>query len=284
VNISTKEKSTEKDHLRFIILLAVVIMTIIVVVLIKRPDIIKKIWLWVIGLAAPIIAFFNKVVNSGASLLQKIYPDREKDKQTGIEGSLKKHQQEKRNLLYKIKELEKKLLENRPDLDLFEGSTLTVLRYYDDGQTTLGLMFVNEKFFCYTLEDTYREEKVSGRTRIPSGEYKIDFRKEETPLTLKYRETRDWFKYHIEIRDVPGFTGIYIHSGSNHSHTDGCLLVADSLYAGDDKKSIFNSRSTFEKIYKTIKPKLEKGEKMRIKIYDENWFDALVAKRKMTKT
>ena len=57
---------------------------------------------------------------------------------------------------------------------------LEVLRFSSQKDSTNGVLFdVTEgkrKFLCYTLEDEYREEKVMGETRIPSGTYNITLR------------------------------------------------------------------------------------------------------------
>jgi len=37
---------------------------------------------------------------------------------------------------------------------------------------------VDGQFVCFGLEDEYREDKVAGETRIPSGTYQVALRKE----------------------------------------------------------------------------------------------------------
>ena len=164
--------------------------------------------------------------------------------------------------------------------DSFDGTTLTTLRYFDDGETTLGLFFLDGKFFCYTLEDAYRKVKIKGKTRIPSGVYNVDFNRNDTGLTLKYRKTRPWFHYHLHVKKVPGFTGIYIHSGSTHEHTEGCLLVASNITSNDTTRMIYNSKVTFEKLYKVLKQRIDNGEKVRIKYYDEDFLSYSVLQNK----
>ena len=38
---------------------------------------------------------------------------------------------------------------------------------------TLGELFIGGEYFCYTLEDKVREEKIKGITAIPYGSYKV---------------------------------------------------------------------------------------------------------------
>ena len=63
---------------------------------------------------------------------------------------------------------------------------ILLLRYSDDGDSTMGLLFIDGKFECHTLEDEHRDVKKPGETRIPEGKYKVNFRNERTPLTKKY--------------------------------------------------------------------------------------------------
>ena len=259
----TKDISTSKW---IIILIGVALFTIAILFFVYNPDTIEKVWLWIIGLFGPIIASFKKIFESFAKMLDFGKTDRSE-----IEKSDTNSNQIIKNLNQRISQLENEL-KNKESDDHFDGITITVLRYFDDGETTLGLMFLEDKFYCYTLEDAYHKEKVPGKTRIPEGTYKLNFRREETNLTKTYRKTRPWFDYHLEIKNVPDFSGVYIHSGSTHEHTKGCLLIADSLTASSTQRMIFNSRNTFEKFYKYMKPKLDQGEYARIKICDENWF------------
>ena len=83
---------------------------------------------------------------------------------------------------------------------------IELLRYSDSGDDTLGLMFIDGYFQCYSLEDEFRNIKVAGETRIPAGTYEIGFREAESPMTDKYRSIYpDFFDYHIHIKDVPNF-------------------------------------------------------------------------------
>lgn len=124
----------------------------------------------------------------------------------------------------------------------------------------------------FTLEDEYREDKVSGETRIPAGFYKLGIRKEETPLTLKYRKRYAWFKNHIEILNVPNFKGVYIHIGNTDVDTDGCVLLGDAV----DNNSIgggtiTNSTVCFQRFYSIVFDHLNGGGVATLEIRDEKF-------------
>ncbi len=278
----------------FLIVVIVALLALAVLLFLFNPDLLEAIWLWVIGLIGVIISAIKRAVEWFYELFQsnkELQPKAKGAKTTATSvdertttepdnlPQTNQPQQPGTELSFSLEQLEKRLhvSENEDD---FQGTTLTVLRYLDDGETTLGLLFVNNQYFSYTLEDTYREVKVKGKTRIPKGIYQLDFNRYDTPLTLKYRETRPWFTYHLHVKDVPGFEGIYIHSGSTHEHTDGCLLVARSIYDDQQKSSIFNSKATFEELYKQLKVGLDNGEQIRIQYYDEDFMSYSMLKNK----
>ena len=146
---------------------------------------------------------------------------------------------------------------------------LKLLRYSDNGKSTLGLLFIDGIFSAYCLEDEYREIKVKGETRIPEGVYEIDFRKVDSGMTIKYREQFNWFTYHLMLYDVPGFEYIYIHKGNHQKSTNGCLLIADT--ANNNKiESGFVGKSTqaFKRIYTQIASELNNGSGVNINVID----------------
>ncbi|MFW5761690.1 MAG: DUF5675 family protein [Cyclobacteriaceae bacterium] len=272
---------SKSKHIAALIIIAVITLGVILVV--QNPDLLSDIWLWIVGLTGPIIGF----VREGLRTISNSKSD-DKDKKATSEKPATAsdivdiHKAKVELLENKISMLEMQLSAEKkaPDAanttDSFIGTTINVLRYHDDGETTLGLLFIENTFYCYTLEDTYRQKKIASQTRIPAGTYRVDFNRHETPLTLKYRKTRPWFNYHLQLKDVPEFTGIYIHNGSNHEHTAGCLLVANGILATDQQKLLNNSRVTFEKLYKLLSRKIDSGEKIRIKIENEQWFEKFI--------
>ena len=144
---------------------------------------------------------------------------------------------------------------------------MKVLRYSDDGKSTAGLLFVNGKFFAHTIEDEHRDVKVKGETCIPDGKYKLKILKQDTPLTIKHRQTYgSWFKYHIEITNVPNFQGVYIHAGNNESHTEGCLLIGKAATKDGSGQTIQRSIEAIKEFYLLVYPLLEKGEEVTIEM------------------
>jgi len=112
---------------------------------------------------------------------------------------------------------------------------LTLNRIYKGPEYTIGKLFIDDKYFCDTLEDTVRPDgvKVYGKTAIPAGTYKIE-------LVPSYRFQR----LMPMLLDVPNFSGVLIHWGNIEDDTDGCILVGQNKIKG----KVINSRDTFNKL------------------------------------
>lgn len=115
-------------------------------------------------------------------------------------------------------------------------------------KSTEGKLFCNGEFVCYTLEDKDRfleegiNEKVYGETAIPRGTY-------EVVLSMSNR----FKKILPEVLEVPGYTGIRIHSGNKPEDTEGCILVGlkndkvDDDWVGSSKLALKNLMDVLEK-------------------------------------
>lgn len=153
-------------------------------------------------------------------------------------------------------------------------------RFSDNRKSTLGILLkklqhgeaMKTILQCYTLEDESREAKISGETRIPAGKYDLVINKADTPLTLRYRAKYSWFKYHIEVKNVSGFKGIYIHIGNYDSNSDGCILLGDSADNNSITEGmISNSTAAFKRFYDSVYTHLEGGGTASIDIRDEKF-------------
>jgi len=103
------------------------------------------------------------------------------------------------------------------------------------------------KLLCYTMEDSPRLTdgvvKAPGKTAIPAGVYELVF-----DWSPKYA------RYMPHVLNVPGFTGIRIHSGNTPEDTDGCILVGTAVHKVrdhewmDDHYRLSGSRVAFHNL------------------------------------
>jgi hypothetical protein len=119
---------------------------------------------------------------------------------------------------------------------------------------TNGMMFIDGKFECYTLEDQYQAVKVMHETCIPEGTYKIKFRKVggfHDRYSARYKNAHYGM---LELQDVPDFKYILIHSGNTDEHTSGCILTGNTQQDLDLGKDgmIGQSRNAYERMYRKV--------------------------------
>ena len=137
---------------------------------------------------------------------------------------------------------------------------ITLNRIAKKAKYTIGKLYINDQYFCDTLEDTDRgltqsmteqqigSKKVYGETAIPTGTYRIIISysnkfKKQMPLLL----------------NVPDFAGIRIHSGNTEKDSLGCILVGKNKAIG----KVLESRDTYSKLFSILQ---EANKKETIKI------------------
>lgn len=125
---------------------------------------------------------------------------------------------------------------------------------------TIGKLYIDNHYFCDTLEDKVRdlnkdgdlndagEGKVAGQTAIPYGTYKVTM-DVQSPKFSK-RASYAWCKGYLpRLLNVPHFDGIMIHSGNDATHTAGCILVGENRVKGQ----VLNSMNTLKRLYDILK-------------------------------
>ena len=143
---------------------------------------------------------------------------------------------------------------------------IKLLRYSSQSKTTLGVLYVNDEFQCYTIEDCHRDIKIKHETRIPSGEYEIKLR-EFGGHYEKYVNRYEGHEGMLWLQDVPNFSDILIHVGNYASDTSGCILVGGT--ANNNTKvmgMIGNSTDAYLDLYFKVLEAFKRGEKVKIKI------------------
>ena len=120
---------------------------------------------------------------------------------------------------------------------------------------TIGKLYIDDAYFCDTLEDTVRdtnksgkfdngEQKIKGKTAIPYGTYEI-----------KWTYSPRFKKYTPQLMNVPSFEGIRVHAGNTSADTEGCLILGENKQVG----KVLNSRATINKFYPIIKEACSHG-------------------------
>lgn len=127
--------------------------------------------------------------------------------------------------------------------------------FFDD--TTISSVLLDDGdeswLFGEGLEDRdrklelYPERKVDGATAIPRGDYAV-----ADTFSPRFQ------KRTLQLMDVPGFTGIRIHAGNDHTHSEGCILLGRKR----DGRRITGSRLAVDALYGLVAGRLAAGEKV----------------------
>ena len=108
---------------------------------------------------------------------------------------------------------------------------------------TIGYLYIDNKFECYTLEEPLENAKNPRRVCIPSGKYK-----------LKLTYSPKFKKIMPLVINVPKRRGIRIHVGNSPKDTHGCILVGQE-WNSDRFDWISRSRLAYKALMKKLQGK-----------------------------
>lgn len=150
---------------------------------------------------------------------------------------------------------------------------LVVERKWKKEGYTIGKLFVDDIFFCNTLEDKDRGltsvmsiEKIKAMkkvaiTAIPSGIYNV-----RMDIASPKYSSKEWYVKNCNgarmprLENVPGYVGVLIHPGNTAEETEGCILVGKNDVVG----KVTKSKDYFLQLYNKIYTAYKKGEKITI--------------------
>ena len=132
---------------------------------------------------------------------------------------------------------------------------------------TIGKLYVNGQYVCNTIEDADRgltqdssleeikKKKIYGKTAIPVGTYEVTL----NVVSPKYSKSPFMLKNANGGRvprliDVPGWSGVLIHTGNTAEDSLGCIIVG----INDKVGMVTHSKETFIKLYKILQSAKDK--------------------------
>lgn len=121
---------------------------------------------------------------------------------------------------------------------------ITVERLTHDDQPTIGVVKVNGRPLCFSLEDRFRQDKVAGDTRIWDGDYRLKWR----TAGRWARKLAAWgFPGSLEIEGVRDFSDVLIHVGNTKTDTEGCILLGQG--ASFHTRTVARSVAACKRLY-----------------------------------
>lgn len=141
---------------------------------------------------------------------------------------------------------------------------LTLHRETSGEKSTIGRLYINGEFECFTLENPWKDNKRR-ISCIPEGTYEV-----------KFRRVGGWFKtakedfpdIHnevfgmLELQDVPERDYILVHWGNDPGDTMGCILLGETKAAD----FVGRSRAAYRKAYPKIAKPLSCNQRVTLDI------------------
>lgn len=143
----------------------------------------------------------------------------------------------------------------------------TLVRHSFTNDSTIGSLYLNNKFICFTLEDKDRKlfhshsigiinkVKVMGETAIPYGTYHMIY-----SYSAKFQRKLP------RLLNVKGWEGILIHAGNDKNDSRGCILIGLNF----TKDRIYFSTKATELLFGIIENAVTQGATMTITITSQN--------------
>jgi hypothetical protein len=136
---------------------------------------------------------------------------------------------------------------------------MKLVRKLGNAGFTEGRLYIDGVFECFTVEDADRHlekggVKIQNQTAIPKGIY-------EVVITMSNR----FRKLMPLLKNVPGFSGVRIHSGNKSADTEGCIIVG-AVNGSMDDDFIGSSKVAMERLYPKISSALNAGQKVTLEI------------------
>jgi len=130
------------------------------------------------------------------------------------------------------------------NIPVFDGTDLKLVRKTSDTLSTEGEMYINNVFFCYTIE-LPKVSAYDSNVCIPEGTYFIQ----------KYFSPHWGFEVPL-LQDVPGRSEIEVHPSNyaispdakHHCYLLGCIALGNS----EDTDVVYNSKDTFNRFMQQI--------------------------------
>lgn len=129
-------------------------------------------------------------------------------------------------------------------------------------------------FLCDTIEDKNRgldqsmteaniaKLKVKHQTAIPTGTYEVQMDIVSGTFSKK-ANYREFCGGRVpRLKNVKGFSGILIHSGTDQDSSSGCIIVGENKIPG----KVINSWATFKRVYSLLKAAHNRGERITLTI------------------
>lgn len=135
--------------------------------------------------------------------------------------------------------------------------------YYQKDDATLGMLYIDEVPRYFTIERPYCYPRVRNESSIYPGRYEIVPRTRSGKVD-EYKARFDWFRYHLQLKDVPDADHILIHIANGVDDVRGCIGIANG--ADLKKHRIVDSTTAFKEFSLMMYEAFDRGESAWIEV------------------
>lgn len=133
---------------------------------------------------------------------------------------------------------------------------IKVIRKYNLPTRCVGELYIDDKFFCYTLEDVDRglnksmsnaeidRIKINAATATPAGDYRVIL-----SYSIKLK------RFLPLLLDVPRGKGVRIHKGSNEKYSSACILIGTGVKKDKTLSGIVEAENKLMSVLKVANEK-----------------------------
>lgn len=104
--------------------------------------------------------------------------------------------------------------------------------------------------------------KVKHQTAIPTGTYEVQMDIVSGTFSKKANYMAFCGGRVPRLKNVKGFSGILIHSGTDQDSSSGCIIVGENKIPG----KVINSWATYKRVYSLLKAAHNRGERITLTI------------------
>lgn len=155
-------------------------------------------------------------------------------------------------------------MENEPDLEgtfSSEVPDIRIIRFDYGPEDTLGKLYINGKFYCYTLENSR-----SGKGLLPAGTYPLALKTTGGRHATYLYRFKDQHKGILSITGATGFNAACIHIGNRVEDTTGSVMTGTQIQrqTGGNFREVWFSDKAYMKSYPAIADALFNGKNVSI--------------------
>ncbi len=116
---------------------------------------------------------------------------------------------------------------------------LELVRLEESEEGTFGMLRLNKRCLCLTLEPQDRENERD-RSCVPAQQYRC-----RRVVSPRFGET-------FALGDVPGRDAVLLHPGNTAADTRGCILLGERLASPDGPRGLRDSRRAHETLMRLL--------------------------------